>query len=273
MKDKDYNMLTEAYNQVNENLYGKPQAKFIDMEDGRQMRDLEEMDKQALFAYVMNKPQLRKELDYLVGTGSMPQISKWIESLEKSQNVISNGLQKSYLFNVCREEIFAKNPRAKEEYEALNKKLDGPLSRHPSANKSNISSLSKQDPREVEGYGKTYQEARNWDYEPWAGEQGDIEKEWHGLSAKTPEPPSVGDLIKYGKEMQDVELGGGMKKSMPVHSLANSIIDALDEHGDVNYNDLAKAVAIIFKREYESQMLPADKFIEAFKNEINTRKS
>jgi hypothetical protein len=125
----------------------------------------------------------------------------------------------------------------------------------------------------TEAYTKI-KEARSFGGEPWHNkEQWDHDKEWHGLSAKTPEPPSVGDLIKYGKEMQDVELGGGMKKSIPVHSLANSIIDALDEHGDVNYNDLAKAIAIIFKREYESQMLPADKFIEAFKNEINTRKS
>lgn len=135
MKTKDHKMLEEAYQQVNENLYGRPEGKFIDMEDGRQMRDLEELDKQALFSYVMDRPQLKKQLDYLIGTGSMSEVSKWIQSLEKSQNVISNGLQKSYLFNVCQEELFAKNPRAKEEHDALKKKLDGPLGEHPSANR------------------------------------------------------------------------------------------------------------------------------------------
>lgn len=241
MKDNDLKMLTEAYNQVNENLYGKPEAKFIDMEDGRQMRDLEELDKQALFAYVMNKPQLRKELDYLIGTGSMSEVSKWIESLEKSQNVISNGLQKSYLFNVCREELFAKNPRAKEEYEALKKKLDGPLSGHPSANKPNISSLSKQDPREVEGYGKTYQEARKWDYEPWAGEQGDIEKEWHGLSAKTPEPINSVELLKGASKMKSEDI--------PESSIQDDFNDFVDKH-NLNYEKLATEVAQLLKDGY-----------------------
>jgi hypothetical protein len=108
MNNRDYNMLQEAYMQVNENLYGKPEAKFIDMEDGRQMRDLEELDKQALFMYVMERPKLKEELDYLIGTGNLAEVSKWIESLEKSQNVISNGLQKSYLFDVCKEELAAK---------------------------------------------------------------------------------------------------------------------------------------------------------------------
>lgn len=93
-------------------------------------------------------------------------------------------------------------------------------------------------------------------------------KEWHGLGAKMPEGPSMADLVKFRpskKEMQDVNLGGGMKKSMPVHSLANSMIDALDEHGDVNYKDFAIAIAKIFKHEYESSELTADKFLTAIK--------
>lgn len=161
-----------------------------------------------------------------------------------------------------------------EAYKKVNKKTT------KKKDEDKVKELAKQDPREVEGYSKseesdTYKEARSFGGEPWhSEEQWDHDKEWHGLGAKTPKAPSMADLIQpsSNKEMQDVDLGGGMKKSMPVYSLSNSIIDALDEHGDVNYKDLAKAIAVIFKREYESSELPADKFIEEFKREINTRK-
>jgi hypothetical protein len=247
MKDKDYNMLQEAYSQVNENLYGKPEAKFIEMEDGRQMRDLEEMDKQALFAYVMNKPQLKKELDYLIGTGSMSEVSKWIESLERSQNVISNGLQKSYLFDVCREELFAKNPRAKEEHEALNKRINQPMG----ANKPTISGLAKQDPREVEGYGKTYGEARDINIGNLKG------KEWHGMGAKMPESPSSIELLRptFKKKTQPVQLSKDAVHDLPTMDLTNALIDALSNYkGDVNYKELAKSVAELIKDQYGSHI-------------------
>jgi hypothetical protein len=122
--NKDQKLIAEAYERISENLYGAPQSKFIEMEDGRMMRDLEDLDKQALFMFVMGKPELKKELNYLIGTGSMAEVSKWIETLEKTQNVISNGLQKSYLFDAARDALFAKNPKAKEEYEALKQKLN-----------------------------------------------------------------------------------------------------------------------------------------------------
>lgn len=196
MKDKDYNMLQEAYTQVSENLYGNPQPKFIEMEDGRQMRDLEDLDKQALFMYVMKNPKLKEELNYLIGTGSMSEVSKWIETLEKSQNVISNGLQKSYLFDAAQESLFAKNPRAKEEHEALKARLN--------------------------------QEARKWDYEPWAGEQGDIEREWHGLSAKTPEPINPVELLKGASKMKSEDI--------PEPSIQDAIPEMSEILGDYNVN-------------------------------------
>jgi hypothetical protein len=264
--NKDQKLLAEAYTNVYENLYGRPEAKFIDMEDGRQMEDLEELDKQALFMYVMRKPELKKELNYLIGTGAMHEVSRFINNLEKSQNVISNGFQKSYLFDVAQEEHFAKNPKAKEEHEALKKKLDGPLSGHPSANnKPSISRLAQQDPREAP-YTQTYGEAHNINPMKFTG------TEWHGLGGKDPAPkitfdPKFKGSKGFQKKMQDVNLGGGMTKSMPEYSLSNSIIDALEEHGDVSYKELAKAVAEVFNNEY-SNKFTRESFIELLKELI-----
>lgn len=246
MKDKDYNMLQECYSQVSEAIY--PPNIMDSMKKAKQLLSSRQpVDSQTQSVIAQDPRSSSSFVKMAVDLGITSNLRKHIEQSvwdtiktdDYTKRELEGWLNKH---NLSEPYLLEVNPEPTE-----------------TPNKPTISGLAQQDPREVEGYGKTYGEAHDINMGNFKG------KEWHGMGKKMPEGPSMGDLIKAGKEMQDVNLGGGMKKSMPVHSLANSIIDALDEHGDVNYKDLAVAVAKIFKHEYESTLLPADKFLKAIK--------
>jgi hypothetical protein len=134
--------------------------------------------------------------------------------------------------------------------------------RKPKTERPNISRLAKEDPREVEGYGKTYQEAKGWGQEPWHGEQGDIEREWHGLGAKTPERINPAELLKGTSKMKSEDI--------PQPSIKDDIVEVLDNYNMDNYKDLAKVVADLVKDQYGSH-IKMD-FLTALNRELNTSK-
>lgn len=159
MKTKDHKMLEEAYQQVNEDwttsgIINRPEAKYVEMADGSTKLDLyNTFDKQALFSYIMRKPQLKNAMTELINKRDTQTFYKWLASLDKE--VLSNGNQQAYVQDVFREEVHAKFPQAKKDYEELKRKAN----ERTISNKSTISGLAKQDPREVEGYGRTYGES------------------------------------------------------------------------------------------------------------------
>lgn len=263
MKLTDHKMLEEAYSKISEDYFPqRSEPKYVDMEDGSTKLDLyNTFDKTALFSYIMSKPQLNAAIKELVDKRDTQTFYKWLASLDKQ--VLSNGDQQAYVQDAFRDAVHSKYPQAKKDYEELQRKAN----ERATPNKPTISSLAKEDPREVEGYGRTFGEAHDINMPNLKG------KEWHGLGAKMPKGPSMGDLIKptFQKKMQDVNLGGGMKKSMPEYSLSNELIDALDNYGgDVSYKELAKAVADLIKDQYGSHVKMD--FLTALNRELSTSK-
>jgi hypothetical protein len=81
---------------------------------------------------------------------------------------------------------------------------------------------------------KVQEEAKDWGYEPWAGEQGDIEKRWYeekGLKrpdfSKIP-TPSMSDLLKGADKMKSEDI--------PEPSIQDAIPEMSEILGDYNVN-------------------------------------
>jgi hypothetical protein len=119
--NKDQKLIAEAYQKVIE----QAGAKYVEMEDGRNMVDLSEIpDKTALFGFIMDRPRLKEQFKEVLNGNEMSSVFKWIKSLDRE--IISNGHQQHYLAYVAREQIHAQNPRAKQDYETLKQQINQP---------------------------------------------------------------------------------------------------------------------------------------------------
>jgi hypothetical protein len=243
MKNKDHRMLEEAYKQVNEF------KQFNEYEEPVRISD-----------YVQ-----QKEID-LGGYGvaliddDETVITPYIDPSDFPDMMVSGYGRQAWVVN---------DPSKKGWYVRIhtglletNPEQAGYKRKPKMQDKPNISSLAKQDPREVEGYGRTYQEAKGWGYEPWAGEQGDIEKE----------------LMKpsFQKKKQGVHLTGkdieGKEHDIYMNedSIYNDIVAAMEKHNVDSYKELAKAIAEVVKDQYGSH-IKMD-FLTTLNRELSTSK-
>jgi hypothetical protein len=208
MKDKDYNMLQEAYTQVNELKHFNEYEEPVRISDYVQQKELD------LGGYGVA----------LIDDGETV-ITPYIDPSDYPDMMVSGYGKQAWVVN---------DPSKKGWYVRIhtggletNPEQAGYKRKPKMQDKPNISSLSKQDPREVQGYGRTFGE----------------DKEWHNLGAKTGPAPDMGDVLRSAKPMNP--------EDMDKPDIQQEFVDFVDKYS-LNYDELAKAVAQLLKNEYGS---------------------
>jgi len=116
MKSKDQELLAEAYDSM--------RPKYIDLSNGQGGVDISEIpNKTELFSFVMARKNLKEPMMELIKQGDMDGVFKWIRNLDKTY-VISSEQQKAYLMDAIREEIHARHPSVKQDFDTLKQQTE-----------------------------------------------------------------------------------------------------------------------------------------------------
>jgi hypothetical protein len=114
--NKDAKLLAEAYDSM--------QPKYIDLPNGQGGVDISEIpNKTELFGFVMDRKHLKDPMIELIKQGDMDGAFNWVRNLDNTY-VISNDEQKTYLMNAIREEIHARHPSVKQDFDTLKQQTE-----------------------------------------------------------------------------------------------------------------------------------------------------
>ena len=114
--NKDVKFLAEAYDTM--------RPKYIDLPNGQGGVDISEIpNKTELFSFVMDRKHLKDPMMELIKQGDMDGAFKWVRNLDNTY-VISNDEQKTYLMNAVREEIHARHPSVKQDFDTLKQQTE-----------------------------------------------------------------------------------------------------------------------------------------------------
>ncbi len=116
MKKRDEILLAEAYESM--------RPKYIDLPNGQGGVDISEIpDKTALFSFVMDRKHLKEPMMDLINKGDMDGVFNWVRNLDNTY-VISNDNQKNYLIDALREELHARHPSLKRDFDILKQQTE-----------------------------------------------------------------------------------------------------------------------------------------------------
>lgn len=114
--NKDAKLLAEAYDSM--------RPKYIDLPNGQSGVDISEIpNKTELFSFVMDRKHLKEPMIDLINKGDIDGVFNWIRNLDKTY-VISNDQQKAYLMDAAREEIHARHPSVKKDFDTLKQQTE-----------------------------------------------------------------------------------------------------------------------------------------------------
>lgn len=114
--NNDFHLLSEAYDSM--------QPKYIDLPNGQGGVDISEIpNKTALFSFVMDRRHLKDPMIELIKQGDMDGAFNWVRNLDNTY-VISSDEQKAYLMDAIREEIHARHPSVKQDFDTLKQQTE-----------------------------------------------------------------------------------------------------------------------------------------------------
>jgi len=98
--------------------------KYVDLPNGQGGVDISESpDKTELFSFVMDRKHLKEPMMELIKQGDIDGAFNWVRNLDKTY-VISNDNQKTYLMDAIREEIHARHPSVKQDFDTLKQQTE-----------------------------------------------------------------------------------------------------------------------------------------------------